>query len=369
MLLTVGWRLVIAVWGIAVHGIKVARGPTAGQTLMHLGWPADPLTYLADAGVRQDAFWYARIVEHGYTFSTHHLSSIVFYPLFPLLLKGFSLVTGNVFVAGVVLPTLCLFVSVWLLQQWLEDRGLGDRTPVVTGLILCFPFAFFWVSMYNESLFLALTLATFVLFERRRPLPAALCAFAAVLCRPTGLIIAPVLAVMILESNRCSKCRELRAACRPTAWLAVLAGPLAFATFVAYQWLRFVTPLASVRAEAVPPFSRGFSQALSDLMLNRHGFPPWFLLFMLAFGVVFLAAVPTVYRRFGLAYALFAALVVLFPMTSGLTSLERYVMIDFPVFAAVATAAPRRLTLVLMTLGFYGLLGFMTLFIAGYTII
>src|SRR5579884_3414026 len=118
-----------------------------------------------------------------------------------------------------------------------------------------------------------------------------------------------------------------------------------------------------------PTVQRDLSQALSDLLLRRPGFPSWYLAFMLGIALVFLAGVPVVYRRFGPAYALFAALAVLFPLASGLTSMERYVLIDFPVFAAVATIRPRVLVVGLMTLAFYALLAFMTLFIAGYTLI
>lgn len=389
MLVTACWRIVIALWGIICHGM-VQAGPTAHATLMNKGWPRNPLTLLVDAGVRQDAFWYARIALHGYTYSTRHLSSIVFYPLFPALVKGVSLVTGSVYTAGTLISIVSLFLAVYCLHLWLDDRGLSTASTRTMLLMLCFPFGFFWASMYTESLFLALALATFVFFERGRWELSAVCAFAAVLCRPTGLIIAPCLALMMLTfqsrervpaalvplASWLNKYQSSPAANRTHAssydgrgWLPVASGPIAFLMFSSYQWIAFGTPFASVRAEGVAPFSRSLSQALSDLMLRRLGFPPWFLLFMLAFGLVFLAAVPWVYKRFGAAYALFAALAVLFPMTSGLTSLERYVMIDFPVFAAVGAASSRRIPFVLMMLGFYASLGFMTLFVAGYTII
>jgi DIE2/ALG10 family len=414
LLVTACWRLLIGLWGIVAHGL-VAKGPTASRNLMHLGWPRNPLTLFVDAGVRQDAFWYAGIAQHGYTYSTRHLSSIVFYPLFPLLVKATSLVTGNVFAAGMLVSTVWLFTAVFFLFMWLDQRGMRNSSALAVGLMLCFPFGFFWASMYTESLFLTLALATFVFFERGRWQLSAVCAFGAVMCRPTGLILAPCLAVMILVQSsrfkvqgsrfkgvqsskfkvqsstfnvRRSKevagsdgtgteggTRNGRDESRPyglgavARWAPVIAGPLAFCMFAAYQWLAFGTPFASINAEAVAPFSRSASQALSDLLLRRHGFPPWFLVLMLLFGLIFLAAVPMVYRRFGPAYALFAALAVIFPMTSGLTSLERYVMIDFPVFAAVATMGSRRVPLAVMTLGFYALLGFMALFVAGYTII
>ena len=418
-LVTASWRVLVGVWGVVAHGM-VRPGPYAANTLMHRGWPANPFTYVVDAGVRMDAFWYAGIVRHGYTYSTHNPSSIVFYPLFPAVVKVLSLATGSVFLAGMIVPTICLFLAVLALQAWLDARGAGKASALAMGLILCFPFGFFWASMYTESLFLALALATFVFFERGSWQLSAVCAFLAVLCRPTGLVLAPCLAAMLLVSGskfqgrlkvqgsrfkaqrpetedekqgtrtqfkvQGSKFKAQGAATgyeqpqtrnqKPETrnppllpWFAVFAGPFAYACFAAYQWIALGTPFASVNAEAVRPFSRDFSQAISDLMLRRPGFPPWYLAALLVIGVVFLAAVPWVYRRFGLPYALFAALVVLFPMTLGLTSLERYVMVDFPVFAALAMVGRRVVPVTLMITGFYAMLGFMALFVAGYTLI
>jgi hypothetical protein len=388
---------------------------------MHHGWSRNTWTYLIDAGVRQDSWWYARIAQHGYTFSTHRLSSIVFYPLFPTVIKAVGLATGNVYVAGMVVSTVCLFLSILALQMWLDDRGMGKASAMTVALMLCFPFGFFWASMYSESLFLLLALSTFVAYERGGLWPAAAFAFLAVMARPTGLIIAPCLAVMALSptpsaadvlrsSMKRFRVRRTKDSQTGTAggasespgyfsgplsnanptpgtrgtsaglieaaasrgfalWIPVLASPLAFVSFALYQWLVFGTPLASVKAEAVPPFSRSLSHAFSDLMLRRTGFPPWFLASMFVIALVFLSLVPLVYKRFGVPYALFAALAVLFPLTSGLTSMERYVLIDFPVFAALAMIRWRIVPVALCVIGFYTLLGFMTLFIAGYTLI
>ena len=409
----------MGVWGVVAHGM-VRPGPYAANTLMHRGWPANPFTYVVDAGVRMDAFWYAGIVRHGYTYSTHNPSSIVFYPLFPAVVKVLSLATGSVFLAGMIVPTICLFLAVLALQAWLDARGAGKASALAMGLILCFPFGFFWASMYTESLFLALALATFVFFERGSWQLSAVCAFLAVLCRPTGIgagalpggyaagfgFQVPGPAKFRVQgsklkgqkpktrnkerepsskfkvqssklkgrqpgtSNHKPETRNPKKKNPPLLpWFAVFAGPFAYACFAAYQWIALGTPFASVNAEAVRPFSRDFSQAISDLMLRRPGFPPWYLAALLVIGVVFLAAVPWVYRRFGLPYALFAALVVLFPMTSGLTSLERYVMVDFPVFAALAMVGRRVVPVTLMITGFYAMLGFMALFVAGYTLI
>jgi hypothetical protein len=266
--------------------------------------------------------------------------------------------------------------------------------------MLCFPVGFFWAAMYTESLFLALAIGAFVLFERQQWYGSAVCAFLAVLTRPTGLILAPcLLALAIRQSPAAMEAIRKMVARIPIlksgAWLAmatngvpsgssssleshrstllpflpVVCIPAAYAMFAIYQWVVFGTPMATVRADQAAPFSRNFGEALRDITLSRPGFPSWYLAGLLGLGLVFLAAVPLVYRRFGFAYALFAGLAVLFPMSTGLVSLERYVMIDFPVFAALATVRPRLVPVALMAVGFYMCLGLMALFVNGYTII
>jgi len=385
MAVTASWRIVMAVWGIVAHGL-VKKGPYGADNLMHRGWPANPLTYLVDAGVRMDGFWYAGIARHGYAYASGLLKSIAYFPLYPALIKAVSLVFGNVYVAGMLISTVSLFVAIWALQAWLDQRGFGSSSALAAGLMLCFPVGFFWAAMYTESLFLALALGAFVFFERDRWLLSSACAFLAVLCRPTGLILAPALALLAAAelsrfrflNSKIAEDSDSRPAPRDpqSAWWGkflpfapAVAGPLAYAAFALYQWIAFGNPLATVKADQAPPFSRNLGQALSDLTLHRPGFPPWYLAGLLVLGLAFLAAVPLVYRRFGAGYALFAALAVLLPMSTGLVSLERYVLIDFPVFAALALVKRRVLPVALAALGFYLCVGLFTLFVNGYTII
>ena len=385
LVVTGAWRLVIGGWGLVAHGI-VPPGPYASQNLLHPGWPSNPLSMLLDAGVRMDAFWYAGIAQHGYSYSSGGLKSIAYFPLYPLLVKVASFGTGNVYVAGMLISTLSLFLAVWALSSWLELKGHASSSPLAVALMLCFPVGFFWVAMYTESLFLALAVACLVLYERQRWELSAACAFLAVLTRPTGLILAPCLLLLALPytpklmSNprlpgwfsKLSKPRS-EAPSQPHSfmrpWIPALAVPTAYALFAAYQWVTFGNPLATVQADQAAPFSRNLSEGLKDLTLNRPGFPSWYLGALLVLGMLFLAAVPLVYRRFGAPYALFAALTVLFPMSTGLVSLERYVMIDFPVFAALATSRRRLLPVSLAVIGFYLSLGLCALFVNGYTII
>lgn len=357
LMITAVWRLVIAIVGIVAHSLLAVSHFNRPGSLRIEHWPQNPLTVAVDAGIRYDALWYARIALHGYTYSTHHQSSIAFYPLYPILIKVLSLVVGNVYVAGMLLSTVFLFLAVVLLFHWCNDIGLREHAVWATLLLLLFPWAFFYAAMYTESLYLALALAAFIALERRHYGWAAVCAFLIALSRPTGILLVPCLAVLLY----------LRHVRTWRAWSAPVAGVLGLAAFSFYQLLAFGTSRASANAAAVPPWSRGLGQVLSDLQLHaRHLFPSWYLAFMLAVAILMLLPVPLVYRRLGPAYALYAVLVIVLPAASGLISIQRYAVVDFPVFVALATVRNRLVPFALLLIGTIFLVFFTAAFEAGW---
>lgn len=359
LVLTAIWRLAMAVIGVASYYI-MPRGKFSPFSLIHHeNWLANPLTLTVNAGVQSDAVWYARIAEQGYTYSPVHKSGIAFYPLYPLLIKLFALIVGNVWVAGMLVSTICLFLAVGVLHLWLQQRGLERLTPRVTAFMLLFPWSLFFAAMYSESLYLLLALLTFLLYERRQWYGAALAIFLLTLCRPTGIVVVPCLLVLLWQFRT----RD------PRAYLPPIAGMAALAAFAAYQYVMFGTFTATLRAQAVRPWYRTLHQGLLDVTLHhRPGVPSWYLAIMLLIGLIFLAAVPTVNRRIGPAYALFTALSVLMPASTGLISLERFVIVAFPVFVVSAMARMRLRLVALLTVQAWLLLLFMAGFEAGWSV-
>lgn len=326
------------------------------HSILRSGHPANILTMAVDACVRLDSFWYASVALHGYSYSDRHLSSIGYYPLYPLLIKCVSLATGDVYVAGALISTICLLGAAAVMVVWLRDRGLQNRALAAVAILLCFPFSFFFAAMFTESLYLLLALLSFVWWERQRWFLAGGATALAVLTRPTALALVAAFALPALRSRS----RELG------PWFPVVAGSAAFAGFLGYQFLAFGTPLAYVRTHAAPPNYATLSRVVSDLLDGRPGIPHWYMLLMFAIGLLFLAAVPLVYRRFGAPYAVYAGVSVALPLLSSLPGIERYAIVDFPVFAAVACTDRFRLLVVAVTLSFWFELFASALFVRGY---
>ncbi len=357
LLIAVVWRLVVAVDGILSYYLLHICSCQQGAILEGAHWSENPLSVAVDAMFRGDAAFYVAIAKDGYHYSTVHTSTMGFFPMFSLVIKGVSLITGNVYVAAAIVPTVCLFAAVALLVVWLEERGLGRRAPVIVALMFCFPFSVSYAAIYSEPLFLLLALAAFLSFERRHWYVCALFVGLLALTRPIGAVImVPALAVMALRSSSLDW----------RAFLPVPSAALSLGLFVAYQWSTFGTPLAYVRAKAVPGWEVSPHRLLADFLLQGEpGRSTPLLALMMVLGLLFLASVPFVYRRFGPGYALYCLLCVIGSLSAGLPGLDRYVIVAFPSFAVLGALGKPRLLFGLALTGLYGLLVTVALFEQG----
>jgi hypothetical protein len=326
------WRVIIGVCGIVAH-YTLRPGPN-----FHSGvrgaWQPTPFNLLVDPYVRLDAFWYASVAQHGYAYSANHISSIGYFPLYPVLIKLISLVVGNAYVAGTLVSTACVFLAVTVLTLWLEFRGMARAAPLATVALLCFPFSFFLAAMYTDSLYLLLALAALACFERQRWYLAATATFFVVLARPTGVVLLISFSTWLISTHR--------RAWRP--WVPIAAGAFGLFAFAGYQYAAFGTPIAYLKTQASPETHATLSAGLSELLLRPSpGLPSWYLGLMLVVAVIMLSFVPLAFRRFGSVAALFASLSVLLPTITVLYSLGRQCTAAFPIFAAAATTRHRLL--------------------------
>ena len=143
-----------------------------------------------------DSQWYLRIAQHGYDPLIAHGDSPAFFPLYPLLLRGLHVVLpfAGLRLLGVTASTLLFGVALLLLWRLtLERYGEALARRAVTYLAI-FPLSFVFSAIYTESLFLTLTLASFLLLERGRIVQASAWGALATLTRPVGVLLAPAIA-------------------------------------------------------------------------------------------------------------------------------------------------------------------------------
>ena len=351
-----------AIWAAALFSLFVFvpnRHPRAGV------WDDPSLTHdlgaFTDVWARWDSVWFLRIAEHGYDSASG--AAAAFYPLYPgaVSLLGWAL-SGHYVLAGILVSLAAAFGAFLLLHRVAEERLGADGARRAVLYIAVFPFAFFLQAVYSESLYLLLTLAAFVLAERRRFLAAGAVTGLALLTRPTAAALLPALALLAWRERE-----------RLRALLSLAVAPLLFAAYPIYLWSAEGDPWAFLHAQRL--WSRHLSPAgplggtwdglragwagVEQLASGSHTHVYWtpvqdsdpirvatLNLEMLAFLVLFVVLTVIAWRRFGAPYGLFAAISLAIPLSVPserwpLLSMPRFGLTIFPLFLALASIGGR----------------------------
>lgn len=319
---------------------------------------------------RADVAHYMVIAHEGYLrepFDMENARSrqFVFFPLHPLLLWLISHVTKDVMLWGAALSNLFLFVGLFFLHKLTlafgYDLQVARRTIFYTA---AFPVSYFFSVPLTESLFLMLTVTSFYAAKKEHWWLAGAIGALASGARVNGVILAPALFVLSLQMYRSLQIKKL-------LWLLLV--PVGLWAFMLYSWwacgdaLAFRTAIA--RWGRKPGF---FLTALSKYLIHPHTIlESWnFNLLNAASAVLCLVCVYLLLRRREWALAVYAFLAIFFPLSTGLLqSLDRYALIIFPMFMALAIVAKSERVDTTIRYIFITILAIMTaLFAANYTI-
>jgi hypothetical protein len=308
--------------------------------------------------VRYDGGWYAHIATQGYSYTPGEQSSVAFFPVYPLVLRGFTSLGVDTFLAGVLLTMVCGVLALVLFTHWARSRA-DEATVRDAGLLLAlYPFAFFlYGAMYSDALFLLLIVGAFLLLERGHLLLAVLLGAMATAARP----VAPAL-VLGLLARRLEWKHE-----RGLRWSAVDLLPVLAATgfllYVFYLWRTFGEPFAFVKVQSAPGWDQmpgwrtwakvrwfqSFSWGMETgdfLRLVGHA----------AFTLGALALLWPTVKRLGWGYGLYSAAIVGLPTLSSkdFMGMGRYLLAAFPLFLTLALLLRERPRLRLATMALSG---------------
>lgn len=158
-----------------------------------------PLASLAPLWTHWDTRHYLGIAAEGYTAVGDERLRLVFFPLYPLLMRILSPLTGgNLFAAGLLLSLACSAAAtamVYALSYLHFDARTARRS---VGYFLLNPLSVFLCCVYTEALFICLTLATVCLLRRGHPWLAALCGALSALTRMPGLIVSGLFIIALI---------------------------------------------------------------------------------------------------------------------------------------------------------------------------
>jgi hypothetical protein len=132
-----------------------------------------------------DAEHYLYIAAHGYEAGA---SRCAYYPLFPLMIRYFSMITGvSQLISGMILANVFSLAG-WCLFFIIVCRRLGESTgKLALVLLVTFPGALFFQFVYSESLFFLLLMLLVLGLEKDRFGLTFLAAFLLPLTRAVGI--------------------------------------------------------------------------------------------------------------------------------------------------------------------------------------
>ena len=313
------------------------------------GWPAPPdapgVDNVFTSWERFDALWFLRVADAGYRLAD---GSGAFFPLYPLLIRGFSALLGGSPLAAALLVSNAAFLGALVVFYFLSASEWNERIARRSVLLLAlFPTAFFFLAPYSEAPFLLFALLALWGARRGRWEIAGSAGALATATRSIGIVLVPALLAEAIHQWR--ERREDLA--WPVLWsLAAGLGLLSYLAFwkvwtgdwlgplhiQANNWQReFSLPWATLWAGTREAF-RWIGQSPGGYHLLD-----WLVVVpaLVAGGWVALRARP--------AYALYAWGSLLIPLSyifapRPFMSLPRFLLVAFPLIWAPAALAARR---------------------------
>ncbi len=213
------WSTIALILGIKVLLFTFAVQAVASLSTSHLDW--------LEIWNQWDATHYLRLAQHGYVGAGNGRVSLVFFPLYPWLVRAAAFIVHNYMVAAFVVSGIASVAAGLLLQKLvrLDESEAISRDAV--WFLFIFPTSYFLHIGYTESLFLALTLGCFLAARKDHWELAGLLGAGACLTRVNGLILGPALAAEVILQYWQTRRINLR-----WLWLGVV--PLGF---LGYLWL------------------------------------------------------------------------------------------------------------------------------------
>lgn len=337
------WRVILWLFAWVVKNrLHLLPDPGYGQIDR---WSA-PVHPLLAMWARWDSGFYLQIADSGYFFDqAKNLYNVIFFPLYPLLIKGLSFIlANNLVLSGVILSFVFTFLSCLFIYKIAdldfsnEDKNIAKRAVIY---LLIFPAAVFLGAVYNESLFIFLTAASFYFARKNKWLASGPFGFLAALTRPQGILLLPILLLEYFEQRE-FKITKVRFNIFNLLWIPAGLGIYmnylqnkfgnAF-LFLSQQnlWGRTTNMTASNFTKTIADYFHDFLNPGSPFaqFLNKDMEFIFFLVF-LVLGVI-------IFFRLRMSYGLYVLLGLAFPVATGtLTSLPRYCLLLFPVFIYLA---------------------------------
>ena len=261
--LTAAWLVIVNVFALLAFN-RLNLAPDTAMAWMDSGsvTPARQSWDIVELHNRWDSYWYLDIAREGYYLRGPALSNVVFFPLYPLLMRLFApLCGGDLVLSGWILSSGFLFLSVYMLTRLVREFHPGVDPCLPAVFLLAHPMAFFLNAVYSESLFLFLSLAMVYFARRGDFFKASLAAALASATRVAGVFLCVLLLVEFLRAH------GWRGLLSPRVLPLALA-PAGLILFFLHHWYRFGDFFLYLNAQTV--YGRDFTMELSDFAIRNN---------------------------------------------------------------------------------------------------
>jgi hypothetical protein len=300
------------------------------------------LTPLLSIWNRWDGPQYLLIAQHGYGVAGDQRLALVFFPLYPWLIRLVALVVRDPVVSAFAISTIGSIVAGVALARLAAIDYSPQLARRAAWFLFIFPTSYFLHIGYSESMFLALLLMSFLAARRERWLRAGVLGAFATLARPNGILLLPALGADVLWELRGThhfNWRWLWIGLVPTGfgvylWVnyRITGDPLAFLKLENSHWFdAMVAPWQGIRVNF--DIARDWDPVQGAMIGTQ-------VLFYLTVGLAGAIATAFLMRP---SYAVWMALNwLLFASQSWDISAPRYTLVMFPLFILAAWVARRR---------------------------
>lgn len=341
--------LVINIWALAVLIIFYFSFSFLPHTNL---FPHEFLKNLAN----WDGGHYLSIAKNGYT-----PTQFVFFPFYPILINLMFRITGDFLSGGLIISFASIFLAANLLYQLIK---MDFRKKYASGALLAllfFPLSFHFLTVYTESLFLFLTLSTFVFARKKKYFLATICAGLASATRLAGLatVLSLVLPIYLTEGIN-----------KKNWW--IIFSPLGLLMYSFYLYTQTGDPFYFVKGQSafwhgglvLPGSALIFAIKHLTMEAIAANFRNLLDIVFALFGIF---GVWQVWKKLSLDYTIFSVVSLILPMFSPtIVAIPRYILTIFPIFIALSFCKNQYLRLFYQIISLMLLSVYAILFINGY---
>lgn len=287
--------------------------------------------------IQWDSFLYIKIADQGYL--SHDILT-VFFPLLPLLIRGLTYFINNLAIAGLFVSQTALLWTGYLIVRLVKldfSQKIAYRCWI---FLLIFPASIFLSSIYTESLFLMNAVAAIYFMRIGKVGYAGFFGGLLACTRQPGIFILLPLLIEYFHSKKW-KISNVK---KDIFWLTLV--PAGLVCYLFYLYVQFGNPFYFISIEH-DVFNRQISWNILSTFWNHISFQNSISTIIwpareLIIALIFLVSAIWTAWKIRLSYGIYALLMLFPPLLSGtLDSMNRYVLIVFPVFILFAVWGER----------------------------